>query len=106
MKHDLMRCRLRLATVRAYDPLYAGTGKCVVEGSAEEYALDDPIDAQHGSEADADAVHEPGRAECLNPFRDEPSPTVVHAVQHFGVVGLVGCALGSGVLRWVKSLYH
>jgi hypothetical protein len=83
---------------------------CVVEGSLEEYALDESIDAQRGSEADArvlpEVAPESDHPLCFNPLRDEPSDAVVHAVQRFGVVGLVSCALGSGVLRWWKSLYH
>jgi hypothetical protein len=41
---------------------------------------------------------------CANPLADEPHPTIVSAVKRFGVVGLVACALGTGLMRWWKSL--
>jgi hypothetical protein len=41
---------------------------------------------------------------CANPLADEPHPAIVSAVKRFGVVGLVACALGTGLMRWWKSL--
>jgi hypothetical protein len=43
---------------------------------------------------------------CANPLRDEPSPTAIATVKRFGVVGLIACALGSGVARWWRSRQH
>lgn len=109
MKHELTRCHLRLVRQRAYDPLYAGLGQCVVEDSLEEYSLPERINAPLGREAEAGDPAEPASVASpasLNPLSDEPSEATIRAVQRFGVVGLVTCALGSGVLRWWKSLYH
>lgn len=44
------------------------------------------------------------RGACANPFQDEPSPTVIAAVKRFGLVGLIACALGTGMTRWWRSL--
>jgi hypothetical protein len=89
-----------------------------VERSAEEFTLDEPIDAVHDSEVVATALTDDARAPqrsfqsadiegiCANPLRDEPPPVVVGAVKRFGLVGLVACALGTGLLRWCKSLAH
>lgn len=91
----------------------------MVERSVEEYTLNEPIGAPHGdeaaagglSEADPDSVPDSLRLQpediqgiCANPLRDEPHPVIVGAVQRFGVVGLVVCALGAGLARWLKSL--
>lgn len=90
-----------------------------MERSVAEYSLDEPIDAPHGNDAAGmlSAVASPAarpdssrlqpediQGICANPLRDEPSPTVVSAVQRFGVVGLVTCAVGAGLARWWKSL--
>jgi hypothetical protein len=89
-----------------------------VERSAEEFTLDKPIDAVHASEVAATALSDDADASqpcfrnadiegiCANPLRDEPHPGVVGAVKRFGLVGLVACALGTGLLRWCKSLAH
>jgi hypothetical protein len=91
-----------------------------VERSAEEFSLHEPIDAAHAREvaapaliddADADAPQRSFRNAdiegiCANPLRDEPHPVVIGAVQRFGLVGLVACAVGTGLLRWWKSLAH
>jgi hypothetical protein len=86
-----------------------------VERAAEEYSLDEPIDdATHASEVVA-PPHDAGtplrgsrnadiEGICANPLRDEPHPVVVGAVKRFGLAGLVACALGTGLLRWCKSL--
>jgi hypothetical protein len=92
---------------------------CVVERSVEEYSLDEPIGAPHGNETAAGRLSEvasPGaridscrlqpediQGICANPLRDEPHPAVIGAVKHFGVVGLVACAIGAGLARWWKS---
>jgi hypothetical protein len=99
----------------------------VVERSVEEYSLDEPIGAPLGSEATVDelavvrlaetayldSLPDSGRLQpediqgiCANPLADEPHPAIVGAVQRFGVVGLVACALGTGLMRWWKSLAH
>jgi hypothetical protein len=118
MKRELVQCPLRFATAQAYDPVVSDPGSLWVERSAEEFTLDEPIDASHGNEAVADALSDsastggrPFRREdiegiCANPLRDEPQPVVVGAVKRFGLVGLVTCALGAGLLRWWHSLTH
>jgi hypothetical protein len=91
----------------------------VVERSAAEYSLDEPIGTPQGNETAAgrlsahageDALPDSGRLQpediqgiCANPLRDEPHPAIVGAVKHFGVVGLVVCALGAALARWWKS---
>jgi hypothetical protein len=96
----------------------------VVERSVAEYSLDEPIGAPHGNEATVDALGVGGLSDtaypdslpdsgrlqpediqgiCANPLRDEPHPVIVGAVKRFGVVGLVACALGTGLMRWWKS---
>jgi hypothetical protein len=119
MKRELMHCPLRLATAQAYDPVLSDPGSLWVNRSAaEEFSLDEPIDASHGNEAVAGALSDgasPGehafRREdiegiCANPLRDEPDPVVVGAVRRLGLVGLVTCAVGTGLLRWWHSLTH
>jgi hypothetical protein len=96
----------------------------VVERSAvEEYSLDEPIGTPHSRQAAAGRLSEaipdsrpdsgpdfgdlqPADIQriCVNPLADEPHPTIVHAVKRFGVVGLVACALGTGLMRWWRSL--
>lgn len=92
--------------------------------SAEELRLVEPIEPSseapescaHRRSPDADDAG-PGlgalasslqrkdlRAGCANPFRDEPSPTVIAAVKRFGLVGLIACAVGTGMARWWRSL--
>jgi hypothetical protein len=86
----------------------------------EAYPLDAPIGAPHRKEAAAGSLSDTGnpglrpdfgglRPEDIqgiraNPLADEPHPTIVHAVKRFGVVGLVACALGTGLMRWWRSL--
>ena len=118
MKRELMQCPLRFTTAQAYDPLVSDAGSVWVERSAEEFSLDEPIDASHGNEAVAGALSDsasPGERSfrrediegiCANPLRDEPHPVVVGAVRRFGLVGLVTCAVGAGLLRWWHSLTH
>jgi hypothetical protein len=118
MKRELMQCPLRFATPQAYDPVLSDPGSSWVERSVEEFSLDEPIDASHGNEAVADALYDsasprdrPFRREdiegiCANPLRDEPHPAVVAAVKRFGLVGLMTCAVGTGLLRWWHSLTH
>ena len=89
-----------------------------MERSAEEFSLDEPIDASHGNEAEAGALSDGASAGehafrrediegiCANPLRDEPDPVVVGAVRRLGLVGLVTCAVGTGLLRWWHSLTH
>jgi hypothetical protein len=97
---------------------------CVVERSVEEYSLDEPIGAPHGNETAAGRLSGTASPEalpdsrpdlhrwqpediqgiCANPLRDEPHRAIVGAVQRFGIVGLVACALGAGLARWWKSL--
>jgi hypothetical protein len=89
-----------------------------VERSAEEFSLHEPIDASHGTDAVADALTDRSRREeqsfrrediegiCANPLRDEPHPVVVGAVKRFGLVGLVACAVGTGLARWWHSMVH
>lgn len=90
--------------------------KFVVERAIEEYSLDESTGAAPGEATVAPALsdsaavrprglqHEGLEGICANPLREEPHPTVIAAVRHFGVVGLVACALGTGLLRWCKSL--
>jgi hypothetical protein len=118
MKRELMHCPLRSATAQAYDPVVSDLGSLWVERSAEEFSLDEPIDAAHGNEAVAGALcdgaspdeHAFRRGDiegiCANPLRDEPNPVVVGAVRRFGLVGLVTCAVGTGLLRWWHSVTH
>ncbi len=118
MKRELMHCPLRFVTAQAYDPVLSDPGSLWVERSAEEFSLDEPIDASHGNEAVAGALSDgasPGeqafRREdiegiCANPLRDEPNPVIVGAVRRLGLVGLVTCAVGTGLLRWWHSLTH
>jgi hypothetical protein len=118
MKRELVHCPLRFATAQAYDPVLSDPGSLWVERSAEECTLDAPIDASHGNEAVTDALsdnastggrpflREDIEAICANPLRDEPHPVVVGAVKRFGLVGLVTCAVGTGLLRWWQSLTH
>ena len=91
-----------------------------MERSVEEYPLDDPIGTPYGNETAAGRLSAVARPDaqadscrlqpddiqgiCANPLRDEPHPTIVSAVRHFGIVGLVACALGAGLARWWKSL--
>jgi len=44
-----------------------------------------------------------GICASANPLREEPHPLVVGAVKRFGVVGLIGCAVGAGFTRWWRS---
>jgi hypothetical protein len=107
MKRELTRHHLRLVTHRAYDPLYAGPGKCVVERSLEVYAPEEgSTDALQCSDAHESAIPDRARPDCVNPLREEPHPAAIGAVRRFGVVGLVTCALTSSALRWWKSLSH
>lgn len=117
MKRDLMHCSLRFATPRGYHPALSESGSVWVERSAE-FSLDEPIDASQGNEAVAGALSDgakPGRRPFrhedieglrVNPLRDEPHPLVIGAVTRFGLVGLVTCAVGTGLLRWWHSLTH
>lgn len=91
----------------------------MVERSVEEYSLDEPIGTPEGNETASaqpsaqgspDALPDSCRLQpediqgiCANPLRDEPHPAIVSAVKHFGVVGLVACALGAALARWWKS---
>lgn len=80
----------------------------MVEQSAEEYSIDESIEVAH---AESRAAAHPIRQNsiqrlCVNPLRDEPDPTVVGAVRRFGVVGLVACAVGTGVARWWRTVIH
>lgn len=118
MKRELMHRSLRSATAQAYDPLVSDPGSVWVERSAEEFSLVEPIDASHGNEAVAGALSGsaiPGertfRREdierlCANPLCGEPNPVIVGAVRRFGLVGLVTCAVCTGLLRWWHSLTH
>jgi hypothetical protein len=119
MKRELMHCPLRFATAQAYDQVLRDPGSVWVERSADEFSLDEPIDASHGNQAVAGALADnAGAAErafrrediegiCANPLRnDAPNPVVVAAVRRFGLVGLVTCAVGTGLLRWWHSLTH
>jgi hypothetical protein len=116
MKRELMHCPLSFATAQAYDSTLRDPGSLWVHRSAETF-----IDAAHGHGAIAgtlaDTAHAPERAfrrqnigrdkfeaACANPLRDEPDPMVVRAVKRFGLVGLVTCAVGTGLLRWWHSL--
>jgi hypothetical protein len=95
-----------------------------VERAAEELTLDEPVVARHKHEKTVDwrsGVTGPahgfqgdviqGRGVeaqaiegiCANPLRDEPDPAIVRAVQRFGLVGLVACALWAAAARWWKS---
>jgi len=92
----------------------------VVERSVEEYSLDEPIGTPQGNQTAAgkpsaqvsqDALPGSCRLQpediqgiCANPLRDEPHPAIVGAVKHFGIVGLVACALGAALARWWKSV--
>jgi len=118
MKHSLPQRPLRFATAQAYDLSPRGSGRCWVERSVEQFSLDEPIGAAHGHESTADAVAETREntaqpftqqedgVVCTNPLRDEPSALAVGAVQRFGLVGLVGVAVGSGIARWWNSFSH
>ena len=97
----------------------------MVERSAEEYSLDEPIGVPLGSAATVDrrvvvrlaetaypdSLPDSERLQpediqgiCANPLADEPHRAMIAAVQRFGVVGLVACALGTALMRWWKSL--
>ena len=88
----------------------------VVERSVEEYSLDEPIGAPHGKGRLSEVASPGARNDscrlqpediqgiCANPLRDEPHPAVIGAVKHFSVVGLVACAIGAGLARWLKSM--
>jgi hypothetical protein len=98
----------------------------VVERSVEEYSLDEPIgvplrsapavdelvvvklvETAYPDSPDSEALQpEDIQGICANPLADEPHPAIIGAVQRFGVVGLVACALGTGLMRWWKSLAH
>ncbi len=118
MKCELMHRSLRFATARAYDQALHDPGSLWVARSAEQFSLDEPIDAAHENQAvagaladDADAAERALRCEdfegiCANPLRDPPSSLIVGAVRHFGLVGLVTCAVGTGLLRWWQSVHH
>jgi hypothetical protein len=115
MKHPLPQRPLRFATAQAYDLPLRAPGSFRVERSAEQFSLDEPIGASHGhdSTADADAqtaeiterpfIDRKTGAVCTNPLREEPSPLAVGAVKRFGLVGLVGVAVGAGIARWWNS---
>ncbi len=88
-----------------------------MERSVEEFRLDGPIgpapqDAAVG-EAQSDGPvllsqqfrHEDIQGICANPLREEPSTMAIATVKRLGVVGLVACAVGSGLLRWWRSLH-
>lgn len=87
-----------------------------MERSVAEFSLDEPFDTPHGEEAvggvSSDIAHpKSGQSAdleriCANPLREEPAPIIVGAVRRFGIVGLVACALGAGLLRWWRSLLH
>jgi hypothetical protein len=99
--------------------------KDVVRRSAEEFSIEEPIEAPdadaraeyalHGDPATVTRIPPdrpapagapgPDQPEPLfvNPFRAEPSAAVIATVKRFGRVGLVACALGAAVLRWVRS---
>ena len=90
-----------------------------MERSVEEYSLDEPIGTPQGDGTAADRLSaqvshdalpdsrrwqpEDIQGICANPLRDEPHPAIVSAVRHFGVVGLVACALGAALTRWWRS---
>lgn len=79
-----------------------------MEQSAEEYAIDESIEVARAEPRVA--AHSIRRNSIermyLNPLRDEPDAAVVAAVQRFGVVGLVACAVGTGVARWWRAVKH
>jgi hypothetical protein len=117
MKRELLHFPLRFATPRAYDPCLYETGISWVERSAEEFSLVEPTHAPHDTEvaagAVADTVADERRQQresperiCVNPLRDEPHPFLVGTVKKFGLVGLIACALGAGLLRCWQSLTH
>jgi hypothetical protein len=59
----------------------------------------------HGLDLDISADHPAESVEFAdNPFRDDPHPTVAWSVKHFGLVGLLVCALAAGLARWLKSV--
>jgi hypothetical protein len=112
MERELMHCHLRFTTTQAYDPALRDAGIVWVERSAEEFSLDEPTAGLnaglHGERAVAGALTDVARAEYSsdevdnrfgNPLREEPHPVTVALVRHFGVVGLVACALGACVYR-------
>ena len=119
MKRKLMHCPLRFAIAQAYDPGLRDPGSVWVEQSVEQFSFNEPIGASHINEAVAGALsdsattaEQPFRREdiegiCANPLRDDdPHPLLVGAVRRFGLVGLVTCAVGTGLLRWWHSLTH
>jgi hypothetical protein len=104
-------------------PNHAGVGSSVaharirvVEDSLEGCSLAEPIEVSRGNDAAAlslsdatglDAEHsgaEDIAAFLANPLREDPETLVIGATQRFGVVGLVACALGTGLSRWCRSL--
>lgn len=117
MNSELMQRPLRFATAQAYDSSLRGPGSLWVERSAEEFSLDEPmVDVAHGHQDVASALSgSAGTTErtfrreavggiCANPLRDEPGALLVGAVRRFGLVGLVTCALCTGLARWCRSL--
>jgi hypothetical protein len=118
MKAELTPCHLRSIRAGGYDPLEPGPGLFAVERSVGEYSLDELTGAEHDEDARADTLSDstcsqapdmrPADLEniCANPLREEPHPAIVGAVKRFGAVGLVAGALGTGLLRWWKSLIH
>jgi hypothetical protein len=119
MKRELTRCHLSSATSQAYDRPVKRARNFVVERSVEEYSLDEPIGAvldarsrhagieavpEHEGLEQADRNSAPEQPISANPLREEPAPFVVGAVKRFGVVGLVACAVGTGLTRWWRSV--
>jgi hypothetical protein len=113
MKRELPQWPLRFATARAYDSgALRDPGNLWVNRSIQEFSLDKPIDALHGTDSvargKAPAVARVLRRDELeamyaNPLRDEPQPAVVGAVKRFGLLGLVTCAMTTGLVRWWHS---
>ena len=119
MKRELVHCPLRFATAQAYDSVLSGPGSVWVERSQQKNSHSMSrsmlrmemrlwrvrcLTARGPVSMLFDARISTGL--CANPLHDEPDPVVVEAVRRFGLVGLVTCAVGTGLLRWWHSMSH
>jgi hypothetical protein len=116
----LMQRPLMFPTAQAYASVAYGPEGRWVERSAKGMSLGEPIGVDvlrtrgvvaNGLVGGAGAAERPSRREdiealCGNPLRDQPNPVVVKAVRRFGLVGLVSCAVFTGVARGWHSLSH
>jgi hypothetical protein len=129
MKHELTHCHLRFAQTEGYHPIPEPARNYVMEQAVEPFALDEPRRPARDNAAPAEAlgrspaakfrrIRRPAEPQAeqhqrdaahgvsANPFREEPEPSIVAAVQRFGLVGLLAGALGAGCVRVLKNLFR